>query len=210
MRTAAVSMKRMLISQFRRPTGVLGAVAGGVMAARPSNRRRNAWTVDLIDPQPGERVLEIGYGPGYAVSLVAERVGAGLAAGVDHSPVMHRQACERNAQAIAFGRVDLRLGGLEALDQLPGRFDAVMSANVAQFWDDPDAAFALIRRKMKPGGRLATTFQPRSGDVSEDAARRMADRIARSCLAAGFPVADIHELALPRAPAVCVLARSAG
>lgn len=58
------------------------------MAHRRSNRRRNAWVVSLLDVQPADHVLEIGFGPGMAIAE-ARRIGpAGHVYGVDHSQVM--------------------------------------------------------------------------------------------------------------------------
>ena len=72
METRRRAVKRAVISamvgQFGHPRGTAGSVAGWVMAHRSSNRRRNNWVVSLLDVQPGERVLEIGFGPGLAVS----------------------------------------------------------------------------------------------------------------------------------------------
>ena len=42
-----------------------------VMATRPSNLRRNEWTVRLLDIQPIDQVLAIGFGPGLAVRAAA-------------------------------------------------------------------------------------------------------------------------------------------
>jgi len=49
--------------QFHKPTRFLGRVAGWIMANRPSNIERNRWTVDLLNVQPSDHVLEIGFGP---------------------------------------------------------------------------------------------------------------------------------------------------
>ena len=38
-------------AKFGRPTGLWGSAAGLLMAHRPSNRRRNAWAVSLLDVQ---------------------------------------------------------------------------------------------------------------------------------------------------------------
>jgi len=46
-------LRQNVIGQFRRPHGVLGRVAGWVMANRPSNRRRNMWTVGLLKKSGG-------------------------------------------------------------------------------------------------------------------------------------------------------------
>ncbi|HEX2037969.1 MAG TPA: SAM-dependent methyltransferase, partial [Chloroflexota bacterium] len=81
-----------IVGQFGHPRGAAGRVAGWVMARRPSNRRRNRWAVSLLDVQPAERVLEIGFGPGLAIAELSRRVGpAGHVYGVDRSDVMLRQ-----------------------------------------------------------------------------------------------------------------------
>jgi hypothetical protein len=54
-------------SQFGNPHGLGGRIAGWIMATRPSNKERSAWAIDLLDPQPDDAVLEIGYGPGVAI-----------------------------------------------------------------------------------------------------------------------------------------------
>jgi hypothetical protein len=54
-------------AQFGRPTGFWGRAVGLLMAHRPSNRRRNARAVSLLDVRPEDRVLEIGLGPGVGV-----------------------------------------------------------------------------------------------------------------------------------------------
>ena len=51
------SLRTGLVSQFGHPRGIAGRLAGWVMAHRPSNRRRHAWTVDLLDLQPGRKRL---------------------------------------------------------------------------------------------------------------------------------------------------------
>jgi hypothetical protein len=55
-------------SQFHRPAGLLGRVVGWIMANRPSNIERSRWTVDLLNVQPTDHVLEIGFGPGLALA----------------------------------------------------------------------------------------------------------------------------------------------
>ncbi len=51
-----------LRDQFRQPHGRLGRLAGQVMAA--ANAGMNRFTVELLDVQPDDRILEIGFGPG--------------------------------------------------------------------------------------------------------------------------------------------------
>ena len=77
--------------------GFWGHVAGWIMACRPSNRQRNARTVDLLNPQLGQSVLEIGVGPGLALQRAAARVGdQEFVAGIDASGLMLAEAARRN------------------------------------------------------------------------------------------------------------------
>ena len=47
--------------------GLLGQLAGQVMANRSSNIERNRWMLELMRLKPRDRILEIGYGPGLAL-----------------------------------------------------------------------------------------------------------------------------------------------
>ena len=60
-------LREATVRQFGRPTGFVGRLVGLVMATRVSNRERNRRTTELVEIQPGDRVLEIGYGRGLAI-----------------------------------------------------------------------------------------------------------------------------------------------
>src|SRR3979490_276212 len=89
-------LMRPLFEQFARPSGWLGRIAGSLMAKGADDDR---WLVDLLDVQPEDRVLEVGFGPGVAIELIAARATRGLVTGVDSSHVMVRQAPNRNVHA---------------------------------------------------------------------------------------------------------------
>src|ERR1700759_1606046 len=103
---AVRALDRDVIGQAHHPRGAAGRVTAWEMAHRPSNRQRSGWVVSLLDVQPADQVLEIGFGPGPTVAELA-RAGAGHVYGIDHSGVMLRQASRRNAAAIRAGRVTL-------------------------------------------------------------------------------------------------------
>jgi SAM-dependent methyltransferase len=86
-----------LAQQFRRPTGFLGRLAGFLFRI---NREGIEWTISLIEVQPADHVLEIGFGPGHGIQQVARIATQGRVAGVDFSETMLRQASRRNAAAI--------------------------------------------------------------------------------------------------------------
>ena len=103
-----------------------------------------------LDLGPGRRVLDIGCGAGETTLSLAQ-TGA-EAVGVDISRPLLEIARSRSE-----GRADVTF--LEADAQThpfpPGSFDAVFSRFGVMFFADPAAAFANIRRALKPGGRLA-------------------------------------------------------
>lgn len=178
------------------------------MAWRGSNRRRNRWTVDLLDIAPGDEILEVGYGPGLAAGWAAKKLETGHLFGIDHSETMRRQATKRNRRWIEKGRMSLQCGNVFDLPHDAGHFDKVYSANVAQFWDDPERVFALLRDHMKTGGTIATTFMPRNKQASKADAEGFAVHLSQAVRQAGFEHIRLEWLDLEPVPAVCILGQS--
>jgi SAM-dependent methyltransferase len=203
------ALDRDVVGQGGRPRGAAGSVTGWVFAHRPSNRRRNAWVVSLLEVRPTDRVLEVGFGPGIAVAHLA-RAGAGHVYGLDHSEVMLRQASRRNAAAIRAGRVTLVNGSVDRLPAaLDGPFDAILAVNSLGFWPAPAERLSELRRRLAPGGRIALASQPRCPGATADTSRSAADEIGDLLRSAGFTQVRTETLVLSP-PVVCVLAVSPG
>jgi ubiquinone/menaquinone biosynthesis C-methylase UbiE len=196
-----------IVQQFGKPSGPLGVLAGLVMRVRPSNRLRNSRTLDLLDIQPEDRILEVGFGPGVALARAAALATAGKVVGIDHSELMLRQARRRNAKAISAGHVELLLGSAEALPPLEGRFDKVVAVNVYMFWMDPVSVLSGLRQVMNPGAFIALTLQPRRRGATADDTRVAAERMSASLQAAGFGEVRTEILEMAPAPAACALGR---
>jgi ubiquinone/menaquinone biosynthesis C-methylase UbiE len=194
-----------VVGQFGNPRGVWGKVAGSIMANRPSNRRRNLWTVDLLDLQPGQRVLEVGFGPGLALERAADQIGAsGYVAGIDVSEVMLKQALRRNAALVEAGRMKLWVGSVEAMPDFDVPFDAILAINTIGFWPDAPARLRDLRERLAPGGRVAVTVQPRSKGATGETTDKIRVQLERDLLAAGFESIVAHWLdTVP--PTVCVI-----
>jgi cyclopropane fatty-acyl-phospholipid synthase-like methyltransferase len=199
-----MSLRDAIVSQFVRPRGLLGRIAGWILATRGSNLRRNRWTVDLLAPADGERVLEVGCGPGVALELCLARAGVRVV-GVDHSALMIKQAAKRNARAVKDGRLVLIEG---TIDVTPAEapFDRMFSINVIQFVDRP-AFVARAKALLKPGGMMATTCQPRHAKATRADALKLAAELTDLMTAAAFTGVRVEELDLKPVPAVCVIGR---
>lgn len=137
-------------AQLRRPEGAAGRIAGHAM--RLANARANACAVRALAPLGGERILEIGCGPGHALRSILA-AGVARVTGIDHSPVMIAQAGRNNARAVATGRLRLVDGDFSTLPMEDDCVDAVLAVNVAYFMNDA-TALAEARRVLVPGGRL--------------------------------------------------------
>ncbi len=204
-------IKRHLVDQFRRAAGALGWLAGRVMAERRSNRARNLWTLDLADIQPGDRVLEIGFGPGFALQEVCRRLDRGRAVGLDHSAAMLQMASKRNRDAISSGKLSLLLGAAEGLaghsaPALNEHFDCIYAVNVVFFWDEPQPVLAALAARLAPEGALFLTFQPRlQGNFDLE---RLANQWTQLMDSAGLLALGYEAFTAITPPAVCVFARS--
>ena len=114
-------------------------------------------------PQPGERVLDIGCGPGTTVLELAKRVSlGGHVLGADVSEPSVARARERIAAA-GLRHAEVIVADASVHPFPPDSFDLTFSRFGIMFFSDPVAAFANVRRAMKPGGRLAlAVFRPGS------------------------------------------------
>lgn len=135
------------------------------------NEQAGPTWVDMVDPldrqlaplgraamralalQPGEAVLDVGCGAGATTLELAEQVGAaGRATGVDISRPLLETARGRAEQ---LANVEfLEADGQSHPFPVAG-YDALFSRFGVMFFSEPTAAFANLRRALKPGGRMA-------------------------------------------------------
>lgn len=207
--TIKETVRASVVSQFVRPRGSWGRLVGWEMAIRRSNRRRNAWAVELLDVRPTDRVLEVGFGPGIAIRELSLRASQGHVHGIDHSEEMVRQATRRNRQGVRAGRVHLHLGSAERLPDLGAPFDRVLAVNNLGMWHDPAACLRELRGIMSSEGRIAIVSQPRCPGATAETTRQAGRDIAERLDQAGFVDTRSETLDLTP-PAVCVLGSVAG
>jgi SAM-dependent methyltransferase len=185
---------------------------GNYRAGKPGVWKRIALLREFLQPEPGDRILETGFGQG-TVAYELATTGAQVVA-VDCHPV----ALEA-ARAFLTGEPGwpptLRLvqADLAALPFPNHSFDKICFSEVVEHLANPRPALAELRRVLRAGGQMAVTTWPSVGNLSwalkyrlgqgpvEDFAPQTPRRLRALLAAAGFRIR--HErlsnfyLALP-------------
>lgn len=112
--------------------------------------------IELLDPQPGERFLDVGTGSG-GLALLAARTGATVT-GVDVAPDGIARASER-ARTEGL-EATFEVGDAQSLSHPDGSFDVVASAYGVNFARDHRKAAGELARVTAPGGRLGLLLMP--------------------------------------------------
>jgi SAM-dependent methyltransferase len=146
-----MSFKQFMAAQLRKPSGWFGSLVMSRMLNR-MNIEIVTSTLARLDLQPQHNVLEIGFGGGAALALVAAQLTTGVASAVDFSPEMVEAAQHRFKNEIANHRVHVQFGDVSQLPFPPASFDRVFTINTIYFWSDTQQGLAEIRRVLKPGG----------------------------------------------------------
>jgi len=147
--------------QLRNPEGGVGLAVAEWL--NDTNRQGNAHAVDLLQLQPGNCVLEIGFGNGRVAPDVVARAAGVRYAGIDISPTMVEEATRFNAALVAAGRASFHFGSADGLPFADASFDRVFSTGVTHFWAEPAKPLAEVRRVLRRGGlSLMTCLHPRS------------------------------------------------
>lgn len=183
------ALDRPVTGAFAHPRGIRGHLAGWLM--QWGNGRSAREVAARMPLRPGDRVLEVGFGPAALLHALATRPERPVLVGVDPSPVMLARARRRVRAA------DLRAGTAAETGLPDGSVDHVVSVNTVALWPDLDAGLDELRRVLRPGGSLTLAWHAASArsrvsrglglpaavlDRIEDGLRQRFDGVARTAL----------------------------
>ena len=113
--------------------------------------------LELLATEPGERVLEVGFGTGRCLASLARAVGPeGRVYGIDLSAGMLRRAKSNLEREGLAGRAVLQCGDAASVPYADATMDAVFLSFTLELFDTPEIRGVLLecRRILKPEGRI--------------------------------------------------------
>jgi SAM-dependent methyltransferase len=100
------------------------------------------------DGLPPQRICELGFGTGWLLEAMSERLAASQICGLDLSAAMAREACTNHP------RTRIVIGDMEALPFRRAAFDVIATCWTLYFMRDIDLALEQIKDALRPAGRL--------------------------------------------------------
>jgi trans-aconitate 2-methyltransferase len=124
--------------------------------------------LDLVEPCPRGRVVDLGCGTGELTRALHERTRARSTLGLDSSPAMLRRAAEHTGNGLTFELGDIA-------EWSPSEPVDLIFSNAALHWiDHHDDLFARLTRALSPGGQLAVQVPANHDHPSHVVAERVA------------------------------------
>jgi ubiquinone/menaquinone biosynthesis C-methylase UbiE len=154
------------------------------------NKTLTEWTIDQLNVQPYQHILEAGYGTGYTLSEVARKLKIGFLAGIDESVDMYSKAYSRNKKLIARQLLQLHIGSIYDIAYPHHYFHTIYGTNAHVNWTAPALGFRKLASHLKTDGKLVMVFQP-SRKSSDKDVRLYAEKISHDFLEAGLVNVDV-------------------
>jgi len=151
-------MFRELGEQLRKPSGPLGKLVAKIMDRRNKEFYENI-IIDL-ELKSGDKIYEIGFGPGLGIGLIAGKRLDCTIHGIDFSELMVRRATKRNQKFIDDGTVNLRHDDFLTATIDLGKYDKVYCVNVIYFWSDLNRVFSKIYSMLNKKGMYCIFMIP--------------------------------------------------
>lgn len=157
--------------------------------------------LELTQPQPGERVLELACGAGGLGLAAAERVAPEGEVVLSDLVAEMTSIASARAEARGLLNVSARVLDLERIDQPDSSYDVVLCREGLMFAADPAGAAREIRRVLRPGGRFAVAVwgprerNPWLGVVFDAVSAQLGKPVPPPGIPGPFALEDVDKLA---------------
>src|SRR3954470_8327075 len=155
---------------------------------------RIRWSVDFMDVQPNDHVLEIGCGPGAGAELICSRLVSGKLFAIDRSESGVDRTKRRCAKYVEAGRLTVRQIDLATLRVPVKRLTKVFAFNVNLFWVRECAdEVALLHERLVPGGAVYLFYEANRPELVPTIVKKASEAL----MGGGFRVSVVEQKAPP-------------
>lgn len=151
---------RELASHLRQPNGETGIQVG--LQMNKGNRHICLNSYQMLNPQNGNHILEIGMGNGFFVNSLITLANNLKYTGVDFSATMVNEANLLNEKLIKSGSVVFEEASIEKLPFKDNSFDRITTTNTLYFWPQPVNNVKELLRVLKPNGKLLIAYRSKN------------------------------------------------
>ena len=112
------------------------------------------WALEHVSAEHSRQILDIGYGGGQNIRNLCSLAPQAKVSGIDYSEASYKKCSEVNREAIAEGRVELKVGSAEDLPYADDSFDLVTAFETIYYWPNIVQCFRNVHRALKDGGEF--------------------------------------------------------
>ena len=188
--------REFIASQFKKPTGLFGIFSSNMMVK--NNKKNYDRLIEDLALQPHDKLLEIGYGPGIGIRMIAEICSTCTIQGIDFSKLMYKRATKFNKQLIDNGRVQLQHGDFLKASVTHNDYDKIFCINVVYFWKELSLPFEKVFSLLKKDGSFhiymadkASLLKAKAPDTVFN--KYSIEQVVEALKAAGFTAVEHYE-----------------
>lgn len=153
-----MSFSEFFSKQAQRPNGLFGKLIMSLIFSK-GNAALNKITYELMSVQKDDKILEIGFGTGNLINIMAKHINKGMIEGLDFSDTMFSIAQKKNKKYIMNGKVKLFNANFDEIILEKDNYTKVCSVNTIYFWENPDKTINKIAEILKSKGKLVLAFE---------------------------------------------------
>lgn len=195
-----MGIKTFIAKQLSRPSGWFGKKIIAVLLNK-GNGTLEDMGLKLMDIQPNDSILEIGFGNGRLISFMGKKIVGGKITGIEISEDMIALAAQKNKGLVAVGKLELLEASLEKIPVDSDSFDKIFTANTIYFWPSLIENMQEIMRTLKIGGKFYCAIRPESEMLAQgpiitnrDIFKNLftAGTLKEFLLKSGFNIVEVH------------------
>jgi len=148
---------KFIAEQLKNPDGIIGKFILGSLWNR-RNASLNDVTMEHLEVNKDDSIIDIGFGGGYLLEKIIDRISDGYISGIDSSKAMVENFRKKYLKIIKTGRLDIQCAGVESIPYMNEHFTKATSVNSIFYWKEPEKGISEVYRILKKKGLFVLTY----------------------------------------------------